>query len=209
MKKFEFPKYTEPTLLEIKEPAKVKNKLEEKPMPVDKNKVTVGLKIPKSNFKSLKLNDVELKLYLNLVFKANFGVTSILKEELSSNGVIIGGISSFLMVLDEYVIQVLNATTDYPDYFLKRVKEELKRLSLDQEDLDRKIKCAISALILSFDNIELVNSEIQDDVLNYHEYIANIYEHYKKMDVGTTKKVIEKLGKYEMSITVLQPKEEE
>ena len=209
LKDFAFPKYSKPIISEVKEPLKVKNELEEKLMPVDKHKVAVGLKIPKANFKSLKLSDLELKMYLNLIFKVNFGPTSILKEELASNGVIIGGIGNFVITVDDYMISAFNVTTDYPDYFLKRFKEEIKKMEFDQEELDRKLKCALSNMIMSFDNIETVNSDIQDDILNYKEYIHDIADYYDKLSVGVAKKVISKLGKYSTSITILEPKEDE
>lgn len=208
MKDFEFPEYNKPILKEVNEPYKVNNEYLEKEMPVDKEKVTIALKIPKSNFKTLKLTELELRLYINLIMRINFGITSLLKEELLSGGIITGSISSFLTLTDEYAVQAIMSSTEYPDYFIKRVKETLDNLFLSEEEINRKIKSSISNLIMSFDEIELVNNDIQDDMLNNGKYITDIYTHYRNLNYETAKKVMEKLKNNIMAITILKPKED-
>ncbi len=208
MKEFEFPEYIKPVMKEIKEPPKVKSEYLEKEMPVDKEKVTVCLKIPKSNFKTLKLTELELRIYMNLIMRINFGATSLLKDELLTGGVITDSISTFLTLTDDYLIQAIMVATEYPDYFIKRVKETLESLTITEKEIERKVKSSISSLIMSFDEIEVVNNDIQDDILNYGEYITDIYNHYLNIEIDSAKKVIEKLSKNTMAITVLKPKEE-
>lgn len=208
MKDFEFSEYNKPILKEVNEPYKVNNEYLEKEMPVDKEKVTIALKIPKSNFKTLKLTELELRLYINLIMRINFGITSLLKEELLSGGIITGSISSFLTLTDEYAVQAIMSSTEYPDYFIKRVKETLDNLFLSEEEINRKIKSSISNLIMSFDEIELVNNDIQDDMLNNGKYITDIYTHYRNLNYETAKKVMEKLKNNIMAITILKPKED-
>ena len=208
LKDFAFSKYTAPIIKEEKEPFKVVNPYEEKLMVVDKHKVTIGLKIPKSNFKALKLSDLELRLYLNLIMRINFGATSLLKEELVSNGIIMDSISTHLTITNEYVVLALMASTDYPDYFIKKVQEKLAKLEVSTVELERKIKSTLSNLIMSFDEIENVNMDIQDDIINYGKYVNDIYDYYQNLEVETAKKVIDKLSKHLVSITILKPKED-
>lgn len=206
MNKQDFPEYIKPIIKEIKEPYKVKNEYLEKEMPVDKEKVTICLKIPKNNFKTLKLSDLELRLYINLIIRINFGSTSLLKEELLSGGVITDSISTFLSLTDEYLIQAIMVATEYPDYFIKRIKETLDNLTVSEEEISRKVKSSISNLIMSFDEIETVSGDIQDDIINYGEYIIDIHDQYRNLNLETAKKVLEKFKKNIMAITILKPK---
>ena len=208
MKTKEIPKYSKPSLRKEKEPFKINKDVSEKAMPVDKHNISFGIKIAKTNFKSLKLTDLELRTYLNLIMKINFGRTSLLKEELSSNGIITENISTHITVTDEYYVLALISATEYPDYLIKRFKEKLADLVISKEEVERKIKVSISNLILSFDEIENVNSDIQDDIINYDKYIDDIYLQYKKLDAEIAEQIIKKMSKHLLSITILTPKEE-
>ncbi len=208
LKNFEFPKYDKPIIKVVNEPNKVKNEYLEKEMPVDKEKVTIALKIPKSNFKQLKISDLELRLYINLIMRINFGVTSLLKEELLSGGIITNSISTFLTLTEQHAVQAIMVATEYPDYFIKRVKETLKNLTISEEEINRKIKSSISNLIMSFDEIELINNDIQDDILNNGQYITNIYDYYCNLNYEMAEKIVEKLQKNTIAITILKPKSE-
>ncbi|MDD2208571.1 MAG: pitrilysin family protein [Bacilli bacterium] len=209
LKDFEFPKYNKPILKEVNEPYKIQNKYLEKEMNVDKEKVTICLKIPKSNFKSLKLSDLELRLYINLIIRVNFGATSLLKEELLSGGIITNSISTFLTMTDEYIIQAIMTSTDYPDYFIKRIKETLNTLIISGDELNRKVNSSVSNLIMGFDEIEIVNGDIGEDIINYGKYITDIYSYYKDLNLETAEAVLQKMKKHLLAITILKPKEEQ
>ena len=209
MKEMEFSEYIKPVLKTIKEPSKVKNEYAEKEMPVDKEKVTVCLKIPKNNFKSLKLTDLELRLYINLIMRINFGSTSLLKEELLSGGIITTSISTYLIATDEYLVQAIMVATEYPDYFIKRVKDTLQNLIITEEEITRKVKSSISSLIMSFDDIEIVNNDIQEDIINYGSYITDMISLYRKLNMETAQKVLGKLNKNISAIHILKPKSQQ
>lgn len=204
---FEFPKYEKPVIKKYKEPAKVATEYFEKEMPVDMHKVTIALKIPKSNFKDLELSNLELKMYLSLIIRINFGNTSLLKEELLSGSIISDSISYHLTdTLDHFVIAIL-ANTDYPDYFMQRINEKLLDLSISKEEIERKIKTSISNLILCFDEIKVVNSDIQDDLVYEGKFIHDIYDYYQDINIESASKVLEKLKNHEKSVTIIKPKE--
>lgn len=206
MKTLNFIEYNKPIIKKIKEPIKVKNKYEEKNMPVDKNKVTIGIKLPKNKFKNLNVSELEIKMYLNLILRINFGATSLLKEELLKSKIITNSISTYLTVTDDYYVLAFLATTDYPDYLLKRIKEKLNNLTIKEEELSRKIKSSISNLILCFDEIEAVNSDIQDDMINEGKYIFDVYEYYRNLNINIANEVLKKINLNNTSITILKSK---
>jgi predicted Zn-dependent peptidase len=205
MNNMTFKEYEKPIINIIKEPFRVKNEYTQKEMNVDNYKVSIGLKIPKDNFKSLKLSDLELKLYLNLFMRMNFGITSLLNENLQTNKIITDQISTALIESNDYFTEAIIASTDYPDYLIKKVKETISNNTILDDDIKRKAKTSISNLIMMFDDIELVNNEIQDDIIAYNHYYDNMYDYYNNLNSEIAKKFITKLNNYTMAISILKP----
>lgn len=207
MKSFSFEPFKNPSLLGNSEPFEVNSEYEESKMNVNKSKVIIGIKIPKSNFKSLKISNVALRLYLNLIVKINFGSTSILNEEMKSNGIINRSIENSLTETDDYYIQLFKTDTDYPDYFVNRVKDTFDNMTLTNEDIKRKIKISLSDLIWMFDSIESVNMDIQDDILMYNTVLTDIYTIYRSLNNADALKIINKLDKKLYSVNIIYPNE--
>lgn len=208
LSKLEIKEYNKPELLQINEPFEIKKEYSSKNMNVNKYKLSIGFKIPKNNFKSLKLEKMELRSYLNLIIRSNYGVTSILENELLNNEIISDGISSLVNETDEYYIIIFIASTDYPDYFYKKVVEKFKDLEITEEELKRKVKVSISNAILSYDDIETINMDIQDDILDYNNTLYNVCDFYKSLNIETAKKIISKMNKYIIIKSLIKPMNE-
>ena len=205
MKDIEFKEYIKPELKLANEPFKINNEYSEKEMNVTKPKVSIGFKIPKNNFKSLKLSNLELKIYINLIMRVNFGSTSLLNDEMKSNGIISSSISTRLIDTKDYYVQCFYGETEYTDYFIKRIKETFNNLSINEESINRKIKSSISSLVYLFDNIEETNLEIQNDILNYGTVITDSYTIFKSLELDIANKIINKLSKNLVSVNVIKP----
>lgn len=206
MKTIDFKDYDKPIIKKIKEPIKVKKEYEEKSMPIDKYKVTIGLKIPYSKFKNINITKLEIIMYLNLITRINFGATSLLKEELLKSKIITESLSTNLTITEDYFIMAFIGLTDYPDYLIKRMKEQLQNLSITKEEIDRKVKSSISNLILSFDEIEAVNNDVQDDMIYQGKYIDDIYDYYRNLNLNTANQVLKKITLSNFTVTILKPK---
>ena len=202
-----FDEYEKPILKSINEPFKVNREYSKITTNIDKSKIAISLKFPINNFKSLKLTNIELKLYFNLIMLLLFGNTSILKEELTSNGILTEDISFSLINTDEYFVETIMASTDYPEYFLKRVMETLDNIIIKEEDVERKKKMCISNLIMMFDEIEIVNGEIQKDLIDYDEFLNDMYGIYRSLNIETVKEVAEKMKKKIYSVNILIPED--
>ena len=205
MKSFDFPDYKEPVLIEDNEPFKINLENSEKSMFVNKTKAAVGVKIPKSNFKSLKLSNLELKIYLNLILKINFGVTSLINEEMKSNEIINDSINIRVEEINDFFVVTFVGETDYPDYFINRIKENFENIKVSDEELKRKVKCAISDLIWIYDDIEISNVEMQEDIINYGMVITDIYKIYKSLNGEVAAKIISKLNKVLFTSNIIKP----
>ena len=206
MKNINFNSYLNPKINSKEEPFKINNEYTEYEMNVVKDKVITGFKIPKKNFKSLKLSPIMLKLYFKIIMGINYGSTSLLNEEMKSNGIINKSIGLRLTELDDYYLMNFFTETDYPDYFINRIKEVFNNISITKEDLNRKIKSSISSYIWLFDDIESLNLTMQDSIIDYDMFITDIVSIYKSLNIDTAKKVINCLNKYLVSSNVIKPK---
>ena len=205
MSKLGFAEHDNPVLIEEKEPFEINNAYNSKQMNVSKPKVVVGYKIPKSSFKNLKISELELRLYLNLIMRINFGNTSIINEEMQSNNILNKLIGIRLNDTKDFYVISFVAESEYPDYFVKRISEKFEDLKIQTGDIERKVKCAISSLVLIFDDIEAVNMEIQDDILRYNMVITDIYKIYRGLNEDTAMDVLNNINNYLQVVNVINP----
>lgn len=191
---------------EITEPKKVNKKYEEIKMNVETNKVNISYKIPKKQFNKLNVTSIDLNIYISIIFNLLFGSTSIIQEKLISSKIIQNGININKTFTKDYIIVSLTTETDYVDTFIKLVKETLDNIKIDSCDLDRKLKVYKSNYILHFDEIELVNNNIQDNIIEYNKFINDYMDIYDNINIDILNKVIDTLKTKEESILVIKPK---
>ena len=71
----------------------------------------------------------------------------------------------------------------------------------------RKLKVYKSNYILHFDDIELVNNNIQDNIIEDGEVISNYMDIYDSINIDTMKEVIKKIKTRSESILIIKPKQ--
>lgn len=191
---------------EITEPKKVNKKYEEIKMNVETNKVNISYKISKKQFNKLNVTSIDLNMYISIIFNLLFGSTSIIQEKLISSKIIQTGININKTFTKDYIIVSLTTETDYVDTFIKLVQETLDNIKIDSCDLDRKLKVYKSNYILHFDEIELVNNNIQDNIIEYNKFINDYMDIYDNINIDILNKVIDTLKTKEESILVIKPK---
>lgn len=170
-------------------------------------KVNIGLKIPLSAFKTLKLTPLELRIYINIITNSMFGRSSKIKDRLVRGNIITDGLYVNRTYLDDYILVSIMAETPYPSRYISLMKEEIKKITIEDDELNRKKRVAISNFIRSFDDIEEVNLSIQSDILNYGEVVTNLYDIYNELNITDCLKVASKINSKNMSIVVLKNKE--
>lgn len=195
---------TETISIYPKEPPKVLKQYEEIEMNIDKTKLSIGIKIPKNIFKPLKLDNNQIKMYIEVILKSNFGSTSLILEELQK-GNIVEDIDYTLMETNEYYIILFLSSTYYPDYFKDRILDKYNNLEIEGEDIKRTSKVAISDYILMFDSVVSVNNYIIDDIIENKEFINNLIDKYHSLNIDICKKILLKLNKYNYTIFKIIP----
>lgn len=191
-----------------KEPEKVNKKEEIIKMNVDKPKVSIGIKIPKNNFKNLKLDNYLLKIYISSILDINFGNTSLLLEELQK-GSIVDDLDYTVIESNDYFIVLILSSTYYPEYFKDKIIEKFNSLNIEDSDLKRVAKVNISNYILLFDSVVAVNNYIMDEVMDNREVNPNYINIMRSLDIDICNKVLNKLKYYDYTICKLMPKNNE
>ena len=187
-----------------KEPEKVLKKEDSIKMNIDKPKVSIGIKLPKNNFKSLKLDNYILKIYLSSILDVNFGSTSLILEELQK-GNIADDLDYTIIESNDYYIIIFLGSTSYPEYFKDRILEKFNSLEISNNDLQRNAKVNISNYILLFDSAVSVNNYIIDEVMDNREVNPNYINIMRSLDIDICNKVLNKLKYYDYTIYKLIP----
>lgn len=191
---------------EITEPNKINKKYEEIKMNVETNKINISYKIPRKLFKKLNLSNIELNSYISILFNILFGSTSLLQDKLISSKVIQNGININKTFTKDFIIVCITTETDYPDTLIRYVEETINNIKIEEETLNRKLKVYKSNYILHFDDIELVNSNIQDNIMEYGNFINDYMDIYEKMNVKTINDIVSSLKNIKRSILIIKPK---
>ena len=191
---------------EITEPNKINKKYEEIKMNVETNKINISYKIPRKLFKKLNLSNIELNSYISILFNILFGSTSLLQDKLISSKVIQNGININKTFTKDFIIVCITTETDYPDTLIRYVEETINNIKIEEEILNRKLKVYKSNYILHFDDIELVNSNIQDNIIEYGNFINDYMDVYEKMNVKTINDIASSLKNIKRSILIIKPK---
>ena len=189
-----------------KEPEKVNKKEEIIKMNVDKPKVSIGIKVPKNNFKNLKLDNYLLKIYISSILDINFGNTSLLLEELQK-GSIVDDLDYTVIESNDYFIVLILSSTYYPEYFKDKIIEKFNSLNIEDSDLKRVAKVNISNYILLFDSVVAVNNYIMDEVMDNNEVNTGFMNIMRNLNIDTFKKILTKLNNYDYTICKIMPKE--
>lgn len=191
---------------EITEPNKINKKYEEIKMNVETNKINISYKIPRKLFKKLNLSNIELNSYISILFNILFGSTSLLQDKLISSKVIQNGININKTFTKDFIIVCITTETDYPDTLIRYVEETINNIKIEEETLNRKLKVYKSNYILHFDDIELVNSNIQDNIMEYGNFINDYMDVYEKMNVKIINDIASSLKNIKRSILIIKPK---
>ena len=202
-KKFSNVKYINKDVIE---PKSVNNKYQEVEMNVETNKVNISFKIQKKIFKKININNELLKIYISLLFDILYGVTSNLQNELICSKILSNGININKTYTNDYIVVSLTTETDYVETFIRYVENELGNISINKETLDRKIKVLKSNYILHFDDIEMVNNAIQDNIIENGQFINNYLELYNDINIETMQEIIKQIKSISKSILVIKPK---
>ena len=97
-------------------------------------------------------------------------------------------------------------TTSDIDVVIEKVINEVKDLSVNKKDFERRKKVAISGLLFVSDNIYKLNDKIMSDIINRGSINYNPIEDIKNYDLKNVNEIIKNINMDNYSIIKILPK---
>ena len=104
------------------------------------------------------------------------------------------------------LISMINETNNY-DEFLKIVKNRIKNLEIGEKDFNRKKKVLISNEIFAYENVEMINDIIIDNVIFDGKFEDNPIEVIEQLNYEELCDLIKKLDIKNTSTIILKSNE--
>lgn len=184
----------------VVEPVKVNSEKEVIKGNIEVPKIGVGLKI---STKDIKLDDLELSLYINMLKTILFGSSSLFMERVRDKQ-ILNGFYIWPEMIEDFVVLYLLGSSVKPDLLIDEIIDEFKRVEVDEESFERIKKVWISREIKSIDNIEDTADNIYYEVLKYGKVIPNKIDIIKNMKFKVLKDLIKKIDFNNYSIVKME-----
>lgn len=188
--KKKFEKIKKIKIKEYDEPDTVFKEYDSTKMNIELPKISVAYKF---NFSKSKKNMALIKAIIANVLDLRLGTTSILHENLKRDGLITYGIDVSLVNTDKHILAIITFETEEIDKVIKLIEDELRNLSITEEELKRRKKIAKSNSIYRSDNIYSINNKIVSNIMNYNSVICDVYKMIDDVDMTLVNDVINKI----------------
>ena len=193
LEKIDVKKYREPDeVVKKKEIIKLKTEVP---------KIAYNIKLPLTN---LSLSKKKSNLYLFILFSCLFDDTSYFDEQAKNENLITNSLYINLLNCDSHLlISLINETPNY-EKLIDKIENELQCISINESDLERKKRVLISNELFSFENIEVINEMIVDNIIFEDKIEENIIDLIKSLNIDELNEIIETLNLNNKSIVVLK-----
>ena len=200
-KKKKFEKKKECKLKKYNEPDGVVKEREIVKCNTNIPKMAYSLKIPVNKF---DINKRKLSIYMFIIFNLLFGDTSKFDEDAKKRGIITNTIYYNILNIDSHFIVSLINTGEKYEELIKMIDDELKNISFDERELERKKKVLISNEVFSYENIEMVNDMIVDNVIFDNKIEEDMISLIEDINMKELKEIVKKIDFNNKSIVILK-----
>lgn len=203
--KKEFEKLEDIKVKQYKEPDKVVKEKEVVEIDTPISKLAYNLKISLKD----KENSIEVRkfnLYLFIIFSIMFDDTSLFDEKAKADNTIVNSLYLNILNCDTHVLISLINETDLYDKLIKKIDTALEKIEISEEDLERKKRVLISNELFSFENIEIINEMIIDNIIFDNNVERDMVALLRSLNKEEMDEVIESLDLNNKSIVVLKSK---
>ena len=197
--------YSQPVLETYKEPKKVVKKIETKYANIETPRVYLTVKIPRNK---IEIEDVLLLDIINVVLNSNFGVTSLLREELLEKKLIVS-MGTCGYIEEDYILLQVFVKSKKPEEVLPYLEEKLDHLEIIWKDIQRKIKSEIANLVLSYEDPDTVCDLLIYCLVKYGKIIENEKEILESIKEETIQKVFKNISTKNKNVFYLKPIKEQ
>lgn len=189
-----------PKIKKIIEPVKVNKDKDIIKGNIEIPKIGIGLKI---STKDIKLDDLELSLYLNMLTTIIFGDSSLFKERVRDKK-ILNGLSTGWENLEDISTFYIQAASIKPDELINEIISEFDNVKVEEDSFNRIKKVWVSKEIKMVDNIEEEADNIYYDILKYKKIIPNKIDIIKNMKFKILKDIVKNINFKNYSIVKME-----
>ena len=189
---------------EYDEPNRVNKEVGELRFPIDIPKMKFNIKIPLTNLEKIPNYD----LYIDTIFRVVFGPTSLFVEQMKEKGYITNNYGIYFEKIDNHYIVTADADGHYLDEIQKEIRKTIKKLEVNEEELERYKKCYIKSEIMAYENVISAREYIKYMLIEYGKIMNNEIGRIKSLNIEELNKVISALDLTNISVTVLKPKKD-
>ena len=191
-----------PKIIQEEEPENVNKKEVNFKESIEVPKIALGLKVPT---KKIKMSDIELDLYLNMITTIMYGSSSEFRERVR-NAKLLSGIYTEWESINDFKVFYLMASTTSPDKLLEEIKYELDNLVIKEDTFNRIKKVWIANEVKIIDNIDATVSNLYDDIIRYNDIIPKKIEMIRSLNIKTINELIKKINFKNISIVKMECK---
>lgn len=193
----------------------IKVKEYDEPDAVEKEKETLKMNvaIPKLmlNFKFNigKISVVEdkwLLTYLSLFADLKLGSTSAFQKELLDENLITGPLDFYVAYTKTHAVLMITAESKNPNTLEQKIKEEICKDNIVEEEFERKRKTLVASTIFTSDNVYRINHKVINDMLILGRVSTNDYNIYKELSFDILKQIISGLNYSHTATIFIEPK---
>lgn len=200
-----FPKVENPIKVkQYNEPDKVFKEKEIIEMNVATPKVANAYKLNISHIKDL--SKMKIIDFILSYFDIKVGSTSELNEALKQEQIIHYNLDYILVNLDTHIIMMIVSDTQRPEELVERLRSEISKFDITEEEFERKKKTFISSYIYLSDNIYRINGKVMGNIINEGRVITNDYEEIKNLKFEDLKRVINSISFENNNYVIINPK---
>lgn len=196
-----FGSFVKPKLKKYKEPDEVVKDMEIVECNTNIPKMAYNIKI---NVNEFNMDVRKLSIYMFIIFNLLFGDTSDFDEEMKTKGLITNTLYYNLLNIDTHFIITLTNSGDKYEELIKEIDKKLREVSFDEKELERKKKVLISNEIFSYENIEMVNEMIIDNIIFDGKIETDIIGIIESLNIDELNEVARKINFENKSIVILK-----
>ena len=197
---------------QFKDIGKIKTKKYNEPDEIvkDMEVVKCNTNIPKMaytikvNIDQFKMDNRRLSIYMYVIFNLLFGDTTKFDEEAKKDGIITNSLYYNILDIDShFVISLINSTDKYEE-LIKKIENQFKNIKFSEEELNRKKKVLMSNEIFSYENIEMVNEMIVDNIIFDGRIEEDIIDIIDSLNIDELMDIASKIDFDNRSIVILK-----
>ena len=164
-------------------------------------KMAYSIKIP---IKDFDIDSRKLSIYMFIIFNLLFGDTSQFDEECKRDGIITSTLFYNMLNIDTHLIVSLINNGEKYEELIKRIDDKLKHIEFTASDLERKKKVLISNEIFSYENVEMVNDMIVDNIIFDNKIETDIVGIIRSLNLDELNEIVRKIDFDNKSIVILK-----